>query len=227
VNGTVTVAGIDISPLTVNFGTLYLDQIGLQFVTLKNTTTAPITITSITLGGGSANGDFGDLTFCPPMILKLPATLPAGKSCAIGVGILTIANVFSPTASTTYLTITDSASTQRVLLTALVINPRVSLSSTNLSFGTQTLNKPSTPKVVTLTNSGTTPLQLTSLTSSSSNFTFTTTCPTTPNTTLAPTTGTCTISVTFTPTSTKNVTGTLTIRDNAANSPQVIALSGN
>ncbi len=47
VNGTVTVAGIDISPLTVNFGTLYLDQIGLQLVTLKNTTTAPITITSI------------------------------------------------------------------------------------------------------------------------------------------------------------------------------------
>jgi Bacterial lectin/MBG domain (YGX type)/Divergent InlB B-repeat domain/Abnormal spindle-like microcephaly-assoc'd, ASPM-SPD-2-Hydin len=227
VPGTVTVAGIDISPLTVNFGTLYLDQLGLQLVTLKNTTTAPITITGITLGGGSANGDFGDLTFCPPMILKLPATLPAGKSCAIGVGILTIAPVFSPTASTTYLTITDSAATQQVLLTALVINPRVSLSSTNLSFGTQTLNKPSTAKVVTLTNSGTTPLQLTSLTSSSSNFTFTTTCPTTPNTTLAPTAGTCTISVTFTPTSTKNVSGTLTIRDNAANSPQVITLSGN
>jgi Legume lectin domain/MBG domain (YGX type)/Abnormal spindle-like microcephaly-assoc'd, ASPM-SPD-2-Hydin/Divergent InlB B-repeat domain len=227
VNGTVTVAGIDVSPLTVNFGTLYLDQLGLQFVTLKNTTTVPITITSITLGGGTASGDFGDLTFCPPMILKLPATLPAGKSCAIGVGILTLARVFSPTASTTYLTIADTAATQQVLLTALVINPQVSLSSTNLSFGTQTLNKPSTPKVVTLTNSGTTPLQLTSLTSSNSNFTFTTTCPTTPNTTLAPTTGTCTISVTFTPTSTKNVSGTLTIRDNAANSPQVITLSGN
>ena len=50
VNGTVTVAGLDISPLTVNFGNLYLDQIGVQFVTLKNTTTAPITITGVTTG---------------------------------------------------------------------------------------------------------------------------------------------------------------------------------
>ena len=78
-NGTVTVLGLDVSPLTVNFGNLYLGQIGIQGIILKNTTTAPITITSITLGGGSANGDYGDLTFCPPMILKLPATLTCGE----------------------------------------------------------------------------------------------------------------------------------------------------
>jgi hypothetical protein len=53
VAGTVTVVGLDVSPLTVNFGSLYLDQIGVQFVTLKNTTNAPITITGVTLGGAT------------------------------------------------------------------------------------------------------------------------------------------------------------------------------
>jgi hypothetical protein len=224
-NGTVTVLGLDISPLTVNFGPLYLDQIGVQFVTLKNTTNAPITITSMTLGGGSANGDFGDLTFCPPMILKLPATLPAGKSCAIGVGILATAKVFSPYPSTTYLTITDSAATQTVLLTALVTDPVVSLSTTSLSFGNEKTGNTSLAQKVTLTNSGLTPLTLTRLTISA-NFAFApgTTCTSLPL--LAPG-GTCLIYVNFTPT-TKGAkySGSVTITDQTLFGKQTISLSG-
>jgi len=230
VNGKVTVLGLDISPLIVNFGPLYLGQIGVQFVTLKNTTTAPITINSITHGGGSADGDFGDLTFCPPMILKLPAQLPAGKICAVGVGILATAKVFSPYPSTTYLTITDSAATQQVLLTAQVTDPLVSLSSTSLSFGSQKTGTTSTPpKEVTLTNAGATPLALTGLKiSPTANFALTsgagTNCTSLP--TLSPG-GTCAIYVTFTPT-TKGAkySGSVTITDHTLSGTQTISLSG-
>ncbi|HZW92194.1 MAG TPA: choice-of-anchor D domain-containing protein [Candidatus Eremiobacteraceae bacterium] len=230
VPGTVTVLGIDISPLTVNFGNLYLDQIGVRFVTLKNTTNAPITINSITLVGGSANGDYGDLTFCPPMIFKLPATLPAGKSCAIGVGIFATAPVFSPTASTTYLTINDSAATQQVLLTALVTDPQVSLSSTSLSFGNQKTGTTSTPpQEVTLKNSGLTPLTLTGVTiSPTANFALPsgagTNCTTLP--TLSPG-GTCLIYVNFTPTKKgTKYSGSVTITDLTLFGKQTISLSG-
>ncbi len=224
VNGTVIVLGLDISPLTVNFGSLYLDQIGVQFVTLKNTTTAPITINSITLGGGSAPSDFGDVALCPPMILKLPATLPAGKSCAIGVGILATAKVFSPTASTTYLTITDSAATQTVLLTAQVTDPQVSLSTTSLSFGNQKTGTTSVAQKVTLTNSGLTPLTLTGLTISG-NFAFATGTTCTSSTVLSPG-APCYIYVSFAPTSKGSKSGSVTITDLALFGKQTISLSG-
>jgi hypothetical protein len=236
VPGTVTVVGLEISPLTVNFGQLYWGQIGIQGIVLKNTGTTPITITSINHAGGTAPGDFGDLSFCPPMILKLPATLPAGKSCAIGVGILATAKVFSPTASTTYLTITDGAASQPVLLTALVINPQAAFSSTYLSSGKLTFPTTtegnSNEQTITVTNPGNTPLILgnpaISVSSSSGYFTLTsTTCNgATVDTTSEGGVTSCVINVTFAPNATGTFTGTLKIKDNAWNGPKTISLSG-
>ena len=228
VNGTVTVLGLKISPLIVTFGPpFYLGQIGVQGITLTNTTTAPITISSITKGGGTAPSDFGDVTFCPPMILKLPATLPAGKSCAIGVGIFATAKVFNPNPSTTYLTITDSAATQQVLLTAMVTDPVVSLSTTSLSFQKEETGTTSVAQKVTLTNSGLTPLTLTGLTISG-NFALTsgagTNCTTLPPP-LSPG-GTCLIYVNFTPTSKGPKSGSVTITDLTLFGRQTISLSG-
>jgi hypothetical protein len=225
VNGTVTVVGLDVSPLTVNFGNLYLWQIGVQGITLTNKGTSPITISSITIGGGSAPGDYYEASLCPPMILRLPATLPAGKSCAIGVGILATAKVFSPNPSTTYLTITDSAATQTVLLTALVTDPVVSLSKTSLSFGNEKTGTTSVAQQVTLTNSGLTPLTLTGLTISA-NFAFApgTTCTALP---LLSPGGTCLIYVNFTPTSKgTKYSGSVTITDQTLFGKQTISLSG-
>lgn len=236
VGGTVTVVGLEISPSTVNFGTLYLDLFGFQSVVLTNTTSAPITITSITVGGGTAPLDYGDISFCPPMIFSLPATLPAGKTCAIGVGILATTQVFSPTASTTTLTITDSAASQSVQLTAQVINPQASFSSTYLSFGkltfpTTEIGK-SNQQTITVTNPGNTPLTIVgtpAISSSSGDFVLTsTTCTNaTINTTAEGGTKSCVMNVTFTPKSSGNFTGTLKITDNALFNPQTITLSGN
>jgi len=236
VPGTVTVVGLEISPLTVNFGQLYWGQIGIQGIVLKNTGTTPVTITSINHAGGTAPGDFGDLTFCPPMILKLPATLPAGKRCAIGVGILATAKVFSPTASTTYLTITEGAATQTVLLTAQVINPQASFSSTYLSSGKLTF--PTTAEgnnneqTITVTNPGNTPLILgnpaISVSSSSGYFTLSsTTCNgATVDTTSEGGVTSCVINVTFAPNATGTFAGTLKVADNAWIGPHTISLSG-
>ena len=99
----------------------------------------------------------------------------------------------------------------------------VTLSSLS-PFGTQPEGSTSAAQTATLTNGQTTALTITSITVSS-NFTKTaTTCPLTPSKLAAG--GTCAISVAFAPTATGALTGTLTVKDNAGNSPQTDSLSG-
>jgi sugar lactone lactonase YvrE len=239
VNGTVTVSALEISPTSLNFGTLYLGQTGIpHFVTVTNTGSTSAVISSVMITGGNAPGDFGDLSFCTTWFTKPPGTLPPGKSCVIGVDAISVsAHIFSPTASTAYLTITPSGgSPLQVPLTALVINPQATFGSSNLSSGKLTF--PTTPKgktsalSVTVTNTGNTPLTLGTPTISSGGGPFavvtsTTTC--TGATVEPPGAGgvqSCVINVTFTPTAAGTFTGTLKITDNAENSPQTITLSG-
>lgn len=98
--------------------------------------------------------------------------------------------------------------------------PAVNLSASTLSFGSVTVNTTSAAQVVTLTNTGTLSLSISSIVTTSP-FANTTTC-----------TGTlaagskCTISVTFHPTSAVASTGTTTLTDSAQGSPHVINLSG-
>jgi hypothetical protein len=228
VGGTVTVTGLQISPTSVNFGTVYFDTIGIQFVNLTNTGTTPITISSIKITApGNALGDYGDVAFCAPFIFEMPGTLGAGKSCTIVVGLLASAKIFSPTASTATLTITDSAagSPQAVTLTAMVINPQAKLSTDSLNFGAQKMNTTSAAKTVTLTNTGNTPLSLTSITVSG-NYALTS------GTNACPSSGTvnpsasCNLYVAFAPKSKGSLTGKVTLTDNALFRTQVIVLSG-
>ena len=110
---------------------------------------------------------------------------------------------------------------------ALVVssgNPQASLSPSSLSFGNQKTRTTSVAKKVTLTNSGTTSLNLSGLTKSG-NFAFATGTTCTKTTTLAPGAN-CAIYVTFTPTSKGSKSGSVTITDNAHNSPQSVSLSG-
>ena len=227
VNGTVTVtlSALEISPTSVNFGTLYLGEPAVQFVTLTNKGTTPITISSAKISApGNALGEYGDITLCPPLIWAMPGTLPAGKSCTIAVGLLAVMKIFSPTASTATLTITDSAagSPQSVPLTAQVIDPQATLSTYSLNFGTQKEHTAST-KTVKLTNTGYTPLSLTNI-AISGNFTLSsgTTCASG----MMNPSASCILNVTFTPESKGSFIGKVTISDNAFFSPQVITLAG-
>lgn len=108
--------------------------------------------------------------------------------------------------------------------TLLSAQPVVTLSPTSLSFGNQMVGVSSSAQVVTLTNTGTSTLSLTTIKITGGNSTYfsqTHTCGKT-----VAVNASCTISVTFTPAKTGSLSSTLSIADNAAGSPQTVALSG-
>ncbi len=182
-----------------------------QTVTLSNSGTATLSISSV-----AVTGDFVQTNTCG-------TGLAAAAKCVISVA-------FTPTAAgsrTGTLTITDNAggSPQTIALSGAGVAPgatapAVTLSPTSLTFAPQTDGTTSTAQAVTLTNSGTATLAITSLTASG-DFALTQNCGT------SVTAGaSCTLSVTFTPTAAGTRTGTVTITDNANGSPQTVALSG-
>jgi hypothetical protein len=100
----------------------------------------------------------------------------------------------------------------------------VSLSSTSLSFGTRSIGTTSIAQTVTLTNTGTAPLQISSVTvttATAGEFLASESCPGT-----VAVGQTCTLSVTFAPQITGTRTGTLQMISNAPTSPDTIQLSG-
>jgi hypothetical protein len=224
---TLVIATLQIVPTSVSFGTMYFLQPAVRFVTLTNSGGMAITISGINITTpGNALGDYGEITNCTPLIPNMPGTLPAGKSCTIVVGILPTVKIFGPTASTATITITDTAaqSPQLVPLTAQVINPQATLSSSSLTFPPQKVGTTSTTQSVTLTNTGNTPLNLGTV-AISGDFALAsgTTCS---NGGTVAAGGNCVINVTFAPTAKGTRTGRVTITDNALISPQVIFLVG-
>jgi centrosomal CEP192-like protein/WD40 repeat protein/ASPM-SPD-2-Hydin domain-containing protein len=98
---------------------------------------------------------------------------------------------------------------------------KVKLSAVSLAFGKQVINVTSASKNITLTNTDTVSSLAIQSIVASGNFAQTNNC----GTTLAPGTK-CTITVTFTPTVAGAITGEITLEDNAANSPQLVGLTG-
>jgi len=177
-----------------------------QAVTLSNTGSAALSI-----GGIVAIGDFGQTNNCG-------TSVSAGGSCTINV-------TFAPSATgarTGTLTITDNASgsPHAVNLTGTGTAPAISLAPSSLSFTSQAVGMSSAAQTVTLTNTGSAPLNVPSITPSG-DFSQANNCGTT-----VAAGGSCTINVTFTPTASGARTGTLAITDNAAGSPQAVTLSG-
>jgi len=89
-----------------------------------------------------------------------------------------------------------------------------------LTFGNEVEGSTSEPLLITITNSGTAPLTITNI-AVSANFAETNTC----GATLAAGAN-CAINVTLAPSTTGSVTGTFTVTDNAAGSPQTVSLKG-
>jgi len=145
-------------------------------------------------------------------------TLNAGQSC-------TVSLTFTPGAmghySTSFAMISVS---QTIISSSLVegrgVEPRVALSATNINFGDQTVGKTSSAHEILLTNSGNTSLSITSIVASD-DFAVTDDCGDS-----VAAEGSCTMLVTFTPPSADSFTGSVTITDDASDSPQTIALSG-
>jgi hypothetical protein len=207
---------IVLNPTSINFGTAYLFTAKTHNVTVTNTGSSTVTINSVTItpGAGTNKGDYTDLSFCPK-------NLPAGKSCTITV-FFVAGNIGSPSAT---LNVNDNAagSPQQVSLSANVINPKASYNPGSLHFGLVPIGSNSTLDV-TLTNTGTTALDITSIGvtgANESDFAQNNVCPSS----LAPGTN-CIISVTFTPSATGTRSADLTVIDNAENSKQNVSLAG-
>jgi hypothetical protein len=98
--------------------------------------------------------------------------------------------------------------------------PAVTLSTMSLSFGNENVGTTSAPQTLTLTNSGTATLAISSVTSSG-DFTQTNNC----TGSVAPG-GSCAITVGFSPSAPGDRTGTITMADDAADGPQMVSLSG-
>jgi hypothetical protein len=97
----------------------------------------------------------------------------------------------------------------------------VTLSATLLNFKKVPIGQTSSPQTVTLTNTGTATLNISSITASGDFHISNNTC--------GPTVAAganCAVSVTFTPTKKGVRNGALTFTDNAPNSPQIVALKG-
>jgi len=207
-----------LNPSALSFGNVAVGVAsGSKTATLKNTQTVALTISSITISGGTAPSDFAWTGTCP----LSPATLGAGQRCRINV-------TFTPTAlgsRTAVLTVTHSASTspQSVSLSGTGTNP-VTLAPSPLAFGNVAQGTTSPNKTETLTNLQSGPLTISSI-GVTGNFLQTGgTCALSPATLAAG--GSCTILIAFAPTALGAVAGTLTVSDDAPISPQTANLTG-
>ncbi|HLI30507.1 MAG TPA: SBBP repeat-containing protein, partial [Terriglobia bacterium] len=99
--------------------------------------------------------------------------------------------------------------------------PSVSLNPQTINFGNEGMNATSPPQTVILTDAGSAPLTISSITTTG-DFAQTNTC----GGSLSAGGGQCTISVTFTPAAVAAETGDVVITDNAAGSPHQVSLSG-
>ena len=211
--------GVSVIPAGLIFpNTDLLTTSPAQTVTLTNGGNAALTITSIAITGAN-NADFAQTNTCG-------ASVPALGTCTISV-------TFAPTSATpptrtAQVTITDSGtgSPQVVDLTGTAgTAPIVSLSPSTLAFSAQqAVGVTSSPLTLTVTNTGTAALTFTSVAVTGDFAVASNNCTaglqaTTPN-------SNCTITVTFTPTMAGSSVGSLTLTDNAPNSPQIILLTG-
>jgi hypothetical protein len=177
-----------------------------QTVTISDLGSAPLTVSNVVV-----TGDFAIQNGC-------------GTVSAVG-GTCTIQVTFTPTVTGTRtgtLTITDNSagSPHTVRLSGQGAGAAAMLSPTSLSFPTQSPGTTSASQQVTLTNTGTLDLQVAHI-ATTAPFSETNLC----GATLAAGQS-CLINVLFSPTATGSATGTLTVTDSAADSPQTVTLTG-
>jgi len=195
-----------VSPSSFSFGNQAVGTASpIKTVTLSNNLGTALTISTI-----ATSGDYSETNTCG-------TSVAAGGTCAISV-------TFTPTTTGTRtgtLTVTDGASNspQTVPLTGNGVVP-VKVSPATLAFGNEAVTTTSAAKTVTVSNNQPTAVSISSVTTPTT-YAQTNTCGA-----LLAAQGNCTVSVTFSPTTAGSQPGTLTIVDNASNSPQTVNLTG-
>jgi FG-GAP-like repeat/Cep192 domain 4/HYDIN/CFA65/VesB-like, Ig-like domain/FG-GAP repeat len=207
--GTGIAPAVSLSPTSLSFRTqLVGSRSAIQQVTLTNTGTAALSISSV-----AVSGDFLERNTCG-------ASIGIGANCTISVA-------FQPKARGTRtgaVNITDNAlnSPQTISLTGT--GTVVQLSASSVNFGSVQVGKTSLPTTLTLENTAGTSLTIASISLTGANprdFSETNTCGSS-----VAAKGTCTITLTFTPSARGSRSASLSISDSGGGSPQTVALSG-
>jgi hypothetical protein len=187
-----------------------------QIITLSNPGTATLNISTITFSG---SGSFSESNNCG-------ATLAAGANC-------TFSYTFTPTSTgpaTATVSVADNATGSPQIATITGTGtalppstPLAVLSPATLAFPSTTVGATATAQTITLSNPGNATLNISGITVTGAKTAFaeTTTC----GATLAAGAN-CTFSVTFTPASAGSFAASISVADNAAGSPQTVALTG-
>jgi uncharacterized repeat protein (TIGR03803 family) len=209
-------AVLTLTPATLSFpNTVVGATSAAQTIAVKNTGTVAATLKSIALAGTSP-ASFIQVNNCP-------ASLAAGASCTVAVAF----KPASAAALTAALSIADNAagSPQTAALSGTgTAEPTVTLSKTTLAFASTAVGAATAYQAVTLTNAGTSTLAIASIAVTGTNpgsFVELNTC----QPTLAAA-ASCTVYVAFKPAKTGALTGSITVTDNGAASPQAITLTG-
>ena len=218
--GASALPAVTLSPGSLTFPTTTQGSTSpAQTVTITNSGAATLHISSV-LPGGSNPGDFQVTSACS-------GAYPVAATCNITV-------TFTPLGAgqrTANITISDDApgSPQSVQLTGTGAapppgTPIVKLTPSSVSFGAVTQGAVVPAQVITLTNSGTGPLHIASVALGGTNlsdFGLTNNC----TATAYAASTTCTIGLSFSPVVIGARVASITIADDAPNSPQNIALS--
>jgi len=221
--GTTPAPIIVISPTALGFAAQSVGTTsGLQSATITNQGSAALNISSIAVTGVDAVS-FGIVQAgsnpCPGS-----GVLAAGANCTVSIN-------FSPTSSgakNASLNLSDNASEspQMVSLMGTGVAPSITLSATSLNFGPQGAGTTSAAQTVTISNTGNVPVGIAAITLAGTNtadFIQTNNCP--------PSLGassSCHIMVEFDPSASGPASraASVSISDNAPQSPQTVALSG-
>ena len=211
--GTGTAPGALTFPATSNFADLAVGSTSAPTnITVTNTGGALVTVASVV---SSNPAEFPVSTNC--------AAVPASASCTVGI-------TFKPTAAgarsgTITVTSDGTGSPQTIAVSGngtAVATPGQLSFATAVTFATQTLGTTSAPTNVTVTNTGGTAVNVSSITSNApAEFGVSASGCTTVNAG-----ATCALSLTFTPAAAGARNASITLVSNGTGSPQAIAVSG-
>lgn len=223
-SGTGVDSAYTINPTTLAFGGVADNAAATQILTISNSANVELPITSITLAGPNAgqfnilnsvpSGDF----LCPIFGGAVPPSGTPGSVCEVVVQ-------FLPTSAgnkTATLKVKSGggAAGQSVTLSGTGIVPTYSLTPTTLGFGNQTHGTSSSPMLVTIANTGTLPVLITS-TSVTGQFSQSINCGAS-----VPPGNSCAIEVIFSPTNKGAKTGTLRVTAGGGAANATVSLTG-
>jgi Abnormal spindle-like microcephaly-assoc'd, ASPM-SPD-2-Hydin/Protein of unknown function (DUF1573) len=210
---TPTGAAFQLSPSSVNFGTVSVGSKGTSNLVLSNTGTSSLTISMLTLTGA----DFAVSG------ITTPATISAGQSTKVSLTFAPAAagnatgnlSITSNDPATPSVTVPLSGTGSSTAIGQLSANPA------SLSFGTMATGT-STSKPITLTNTGSAAVDISSATVTGTGLAISGLA--TPAT-LKPSES-VTVNASFDPPSVGSISGSIKIVSNAGNSPLTIPVSG-